>query len=442
MSLVDETTFDIEGSFEEDTTQLNKNLAREKMLYAATRATLVRELGDSHFATSIFGSDKNAFSWEGYKSHLASLTGAKPYSPRELELLEIKEAEKAMKSSTDKRSHAPGIAFPLTDRALAALQKLVVRPPAPKPSVAILREKFTSPASTPLPPSPETSRQNTIVGSQETKSSANVNVAEEEWDDDNSKKEVKEDAKEEPKEEESNVESKEAPKEEEANAEHKEETKEAPKEEETNVESKEEPKEEEASAESKEAPKEEEATVEHKEESKEEPKEVPKEEEPAVQEEEPQEEAPAERTVNFVTLAIDKESVDLIAEDKISAKELSKRIDGASPRFTFFAYEHTHKGTAHDSLVFIYTCPTGSKIKERMVYASGRAGVLQEAKERAGLNVDKKLETADVKELTEHHILEELYPPVEPSSSSVSGAKGFKKPVGPRGGVGARRVMF
>ncbi|KAK3828469.1 MAG: hypothetical protein J3Q66DRAFT_409872, partial [Benniella sp.] len=264
-----------------DTTQLNKNLAREKMLYAATRATLVRELGDSHFATSIFGSDKNAFSWEGYKSHLASLTGAKPYSPRELELLEIKEAEKAMKSSTDKRSHAPGIAFPLTDRALAALQKL-----------------------------------------------------------------------------------------------------------------------------------------------------------------QPQEEAPAERTVNFVTLAIDNESVDLIAEDKISAKELSKRIDGASPRFTFFAYEHTHKGTAHDSLVFIYTCPTGSKIKERMVYASGRAGVLQEAKERAGLNVDKKLETADVKELTEHHILEELYPPQEPSSSSVSGAKGFKKPVGPRGGVGARKVMF
>jgi len=237
---------------------------------------------------------------------LASLTGAKPYSPRELELLEIKEAEKAMKSSTDKRSHAPGIAFPLTDRALAALQKLVVRPPAPpKPSVAILRGKVTSPASTPLPASPETSRQNTIVGSQETKSSANVNVAEEEWDDDNSKKEVKEDAKEEPKEEESNVESKEAPKEEEANAEHKEETKETPKEEETNVEPKEEPKEGEANVESKEAPKEEEANVEHKEVSKEEPKEeepAVQEEEPAVQEEEPQEEAPAERTVNFVTL--------------------------------------------------------------------------------------------------------------------------------------------
>jgi hypothetical protein len=77
-----------------------------------------------------------------------------------------------------------------------------------------------------------------------------------------------------------------------------------------------------------------------------------------------------------------------------------------------------------------------------MVYASGRAGVLQEAKERAGLNVDKKLETADVKELTERHILEELHPPEEPSSSSVVGPKGFKKPVGPRGGVGARRVMF
>lgn len=77
-----------------------------------------------------------------------------------------------------------------------------------------------------------------------------------------------------------------------------------------------------------------------------------------------------------------------------------------------------------------------------MVYASGRAGVLQEAKERAGLNVDKKLETTDVKELTEQHVLEELHPVEEPSSNSAGGVRGFKKPAGPRGGVGARRVMF
>lgn len=92
--------------------------------------------------------------------------------------------------------------------------------------------------------------------------------------------------------------------------------------------------------------------------------------------------------------------------------------------------------------MFIYTCPSGSKIKERMVYSTGRAGVLQEAKEVAGLNVDRKLETTDVKELTESFILEELHPRTEPSSSA-GGMKGFKKPTRPsRGGIGARKVIF
>ncbi len=38
-------------------------------------------------------------------------------------------------------------------------------------------------------------------------------------------------------------------------------------------------------------------------------------------------------------------------------------------------------------MVFIYTCPSGSKVKERMVYASSRAGVLAAARNEAGLAV-------------------------------------------------------
>lgn len=44
--------------FSPDTERHDKGLARDKMLYAATRASLVRELGDSNFSVSIFGSDK------------------------------------------------------------------------------------------------------------------------------------------------------------------------------------------------------------------------------------------------------------------------------------------------------------------------------------------------------------------------------------------------
>ncbi|KAI8361171.1 hypothetical protein B0O80DRAFT_381081, partial [Mortierella sp. GBAus27b] len=276
--------------FSPDTERHDKGLARKKMLYAATRASLTRDLGDSYFSASIFGSDKNTFTWDGYQKHLASLAGPKPLSAREIELEEIKEAEKVMRSSTERRSHAPGIAFPLSDRAIEALKKLIIATPPPAPA----------PAPAPAKPT---------------------------------------------------------------------------------------------------------------------------------------------RTVNFVTLGVVNESIDLVGESKISIRELAKTIDQVSPRFTFFAYEHTHDGTAHDSLVFIYTCPTASRIKERMVYSTGRAGVLQEAKDVVGLNVDKKLETTDVKELTEAFVLEELHPKPEPSAAS----KGFKKPARPtRGGVGvgARRVMF
>ena len=88
----------------------------------------------------------------------------------------------------------------------------------------------------------------------------------------------------------------------------------------------------------------------------------------------------------------------------------------------------------------MYTCPTKSKIRERMLYSSCRAGVLEAAKNDAGLTVDKKLETTDVSDLTEAFILEELHPVTQSAFGNSTGAsspRGFSKPARP----GARRVM-
>lgn len=54
----------------------------------------------------------------------------------------------------------------------------------------------------------------------------------------------------------------------------------------------------------------------------------------------------------WVTQAIDAENekIDLVSEAKLGANDVHKNIDEDAPRFTFFAYEHTHNGTAHDSL--------------------------------------------------------------------------------------------
>ncbi|KAK3841095.1 MAG: hypothetical protein J3R72DRAFT_445948 [Linnemannia gamsii] len=415
-SLEDDGLFDIQGSFEKDFAIVHDNLLekqpayflvrlgdsksssewvflcyvpdvapiRQKMIYAATRASLTRDLGDSHFSDSIYGTNKGDFTLEGYKKHKASLAAPKPLSERERQLAEIRANEKtlveSMKGGAYRKSHAPGMAFPLTEKAVAALKKLVVvaSAPAPKKKVVAsavpkkLAGSSSSPASTPLPASPVVSQENSTL-----KALAAVNVEDDEWDNDG----------------------------------------EAPKKEEEG---------------------EEPAVVEAQEEKAEEVEAAVEEEE-----EEPEVVAKQERTINFVKLAIDaeNETIDLVSEAKLSANQVHKNIDEESPRFTFFAYEHTHNGAAHDSLVFMYTCPGKSKIRERMLYSSCRAGVLQGAKEDAGLNVDKKLETTDVSDLTEEFILDELHPKTHQSAfgmtTGINSPRGFSKPARP----GARRVM-
>lgn len=241
---------------------------------------------------------------DGYKKHRASLAAPKPLTERERQLAEIAANEKIMienmKGGAHRKSHAPGMSFPLTEKAVAALKKLLVEvAPVPKPKVVVasaLPKKFSSPASTPLPASPVIAAGKTVTEEEEEpkKRTTDVNVDEDEWDDDETVEAVKKVA--------------------------------IVKEEETNVEKKEE----------------EEVKVETVEET---------EVEEAV-EEEPEVPVKRERTINFVKLVIDAENerIELAEEAKIEATQVHKKIDEDSPRFTFFAYEHTHKGTSHDSL--------------------------------------------------------------------------------------------
>lgn len=67
---------------------------RDKMLYAATRNSVTKSLGPTHFTDSIFATSKNDVTREGYAQHLRSLAAPKPLSKREQELAEMDEAEK------------------------------------------------------------------------------------------------------------------------------------------------------------------------------------------------------------------------------------------------------------------------------------------------------------------------------------------------------------
>lgn len=63
---------------------------------------------------------------------------------------------------------------------------------------------------------------------------------------------------------------------------------------------------------------------------------------------------------------------------------MASKISESSPRYTFYHYPGS------DTVLFIYTCPSNSSIKERMLYASTRklAVVIGE---NEGLKVSKRV---------------------------------------------------
>ncbi|KAI3646023.1 hypothetical protein MP228_008951 [Amoeboaphelidium protococcarum] len=99
---------------------------RDKMLYASTKATLMKELGDSLFVDSVYGTSVQDFSAEGYRKHQTHQQSSAPLTTRELELQQVKLSETGADiGASSKKSHVSGISFPLSkksDDALAAFQ--------------------------------------------------------------------------------------------------------------------------------------------------------------------------------------------------------------------------------------------------------------------------------------------------------------------------------
>ncbi|KAI9841057.1 MAG: Twinfilin-1 [Sclerophora amabilis] len=129
---------------------------------------------------------------------------------------------------------------------------------------------------------------------------------------------------------------------------------------------------------------------------------------------------------NLVQLRIDvpNEKIELGEMTSSDADGLATRISDDEPRYSFFRYEHDFEGSRESPIIFIYTCPGNSKIKERMVYASSRAGVLALAASEAGLSINKKLEASNPSEITAAMIHEEFHPKQEQKS-------GFSRPKRP-----------
>ncbi|KAL4883463.1 hypothetical protein BJY04DRAFT_25882 [Aspergillus karnatakaensis] len=104
------------------------------------------------------------------------------------------------------------------------------------------------------------------------------------------------------------------------------------------------------------------------------------------------------------------------AQSGIDAESVQRHISSSSPRYSFYHYPDS------DVVIFIYTCPSGSSIKERMLYASSRMYALQVAEEQ-GLNISKKIEAGTPDEVTGDRLHEEVHPP-----QNANLRQGFAKP--------------
>ncbi|KAF2270110.1 actin depolymerizing protein [Lojkania enalia] len=125
---------------------------------------------------------------------------------------------------------------------------------------------------------------------------------------------------------------------------------------------------------------------------------------------------------NLVQLRIDagSETLQLVSSATTSAAGLKSAIEGYEPRFSF--YRHDDPAS---SIVFISTCPSGAKIKERMLYAASRGNVISLAQQEGGLKVEKKIEATNPDEVTEQVIADEF------KTEAVEEKKGFAKPKRP-----------
>ncbi|KAF7295362.1 Protein tyrosine kinase [Mycena indigotica] len=67
---------------------------REKMLYASSRASLLKSLGSSLFTDSIFATSKADLTPEAYTAHRRHVTAPKPLSASEQEMADVRAAER------------------------------------------------------------------------------------------------------------------------------------------------------------------------------------------------------------------------------------------------------------------------------------------------------------------------------------------------------------
>lgn len=112
----------------------------------------------------------------------------------------------------------------------------------------------------------------------------------------------------------------------------------------------------------------------------------------------------------FVMAKIENEKIVLDKEENVSAGEdIIPHLPVKEPRFVLYRFAHEFEGEQQNPIVFLYTCPGKSSVKNKMIYSSTKGTILSLMAEQ-NISLGKSLESNDLKELTQEFFLNSLHP--------------------------------
>ncbi|KAG7452977.1 actin depolymerizing protein [Guyanagaster necrorhizus] len=141
----------------------------------------------------------------------------------------------------------------------------------------------------------------------------------------------------------------------------------------------------------------------------------------------------------LMNIDIPTETLTLVSSTSASVKDLSSALPTSEPGYAFFAWSHSHSSSPRRDIIFIYSCPSTSPIKHRMLYSTSAYPIYMVAKTLLPPDVvaARRIETSDPKEITEDYLKIELKLTSDNSASNASELpdsgekKPFAKPKGP-----------
>jgi twinfilin-like protein len=141
--------------------------------------------------------------------------------------------------------------------------------------------------------------------------------------------------------------------------------------------------------------------------------------------------------INYIQLSLDldKEIINVELSETVEVDRLRTKIPTHHARYHLYQFKHSHNGDLLNSIVFIYSIAGyNCSVKERMLYSTCKSPLVDVIEKEFGLEIARKIEMDDPKELTS----EFLYNEIHPKQTLVK--QHFAKPQGPAG-RGPKRLV-